>query len=74
LDTIYTSNEVFKNEVPWLSKQNLLNSQLCFEELCRLSALVGAIDRTHVVIKELKREPKDYFTLGVTITISIFHL
>jgi hypothetical protein len=39
----------------------LIETQAAFKELCRLLAVVGAIDGTHISISKPKYGPTDYF-------------
>jgi len=60
-EVIHAINDTLKHKVSWPCPEKLCRTQLKFEDLCSLPAVVGAIDGMHVAIAKLDYCPTNYY-------------
>jgi hypothetical protein len=60
-ETVHAINVVLRHEISWPTGRRLVETQVAFKALCKILAIVGAIDGTHIHIVEPAARPEDYY-------------
>ena len=60
-EVVHAINDTLQHEISWPIGERLIETQVAFKELCRLPAMVGTIDSTHISISKPNYSLANYF-------------